>query len=658
MDKKHLIGIFLFIVLLFAIYFTRSRNEHFYQTTSTNHNYYFEETDKDGNVITKARSQNITKYKKSDKGKYSLYKFDLVNSLIYIPLDEADFNIRLYFKITNLDKERTLIDHKNYIIEIDDENKLTFNDLPLATVTLKVDTQHELIVNYPLQIMFFDGIPVAGVGWDRDSDEFSTIQSGEAPEQQLLIGNSLDHKKKFDGYIGGIKINYGTDKDNMITPNLDESDAPTNIWSSLGIDAEDEADVPWTVQSGNEIKYLDIESDDDKDAYPNGEVKKDKKKKIVEDRVQFYKLNNKESAIRIKLLDNHFNIKLFFEVYNTGNKVLFESRLYKVEIKDEQLTMNGRPISVLDEKKIKRFEIYELVINNIGRPYPEILLIPNTGSTESGININTELSINSSNNGGKQMNKELYIGNSNLTNKAFKGYIGGIQISHVEDILPILDKPVISTEQVPTEPVATEPVATEAVAEEEAATEETEVEAVAEEALAEEAVIEYNIDDDPSLKEAGLIRNNAMAISVNDTTSVPISTTIPSIFNNKTPPLIFLATIDKFDKCSNEFNPFETGAEYNSFFNQQQCVLKNRNGIKIAIQCTNIEKSKKIIIMNKAGDNINTKTITNPGGTKSWTSTGIHTFIKGYEGTNTIELHVYFDTSTYYLSSSPLIINV
>jgi phosphoribulokinase len=80
MDKKHLIGIFLFIILLFIIYFSSRDStvtvvkEHFAQLET----YYF----KDENNELKSRSQHITKYNKSDKGKYTLYKFDKKESLI------------------------------------------------------------------------------------------------------------------------------------------------------------------------------------------------------------------------------------------------------------------------------------------------------------------------------------------------------------------------------------------------------------------------------------------------------------------------------------------------------------------------------------------------------------------------------------------------
>jgi hypothetical protein len=154
--------------------------------------------------------------------------------------------------------------------------------------------------------------------------------------------------------------------------------------------------------------------------------------------------------------------------------------------------------------------------------------------------------------------------------------------------------------------------------------------------------VELTIDNDPELTEAGLIRETALAVNGGTTTSAPIPTTMAIPWSDpRRPPRILLANYDKdTDSFSECLNP-------------RECVHKNRNGIKIPIKWLPIIKVKEIIIINNSGSKFVTKKIEN-------ITENIHgTFIKGYEGSNTIELRAYYtDGGGYYLMSNPLIVNV
>ena len=134
----------------------------------------------------------------------------------------------------------------------------------------------------------------------------------------------------------------------------------------------------------------------------------------------------------------------------------------------------------------------------------------------------------------------------------------------------------------------------------------------------------------------------ALSVNVGTTTSAPIPTTMAIPWSDpRRPPRILLANYDKdTDSFSECLNP-------------RECVHKNRNGIKIPIKWLPNIKVKEIIIINNSGSKFVTKKIEN-------ITENIHgTFIKGYEGSNNIELRAYYtDGGGYYLMSNPLIVNV
>jgi len=150
-----------------------------------------------------------------------------------------------------------------------------------------------------------------------------------------------------------------------------------------------------------------------------------------------------------------------------------------------------------------------------------------------------------------------------------------------------------------------------------------------------------NINNNPLLKEVGLIREAALATNLNQP-HVPISTTmaIPWDPGTKKNPVILLAKYDdnKYVEC----------------LNSRQCIIKNRNGIKIPIKwlpLTDQDDVSLILIINNVDGKIVTKKITAP--------IPKGTLMDAREGINTIELRVYYDDGgDYYLMSNPLIVNV
>jgi hypothetical protein len=80
--------------------------------------------------------------------------------------------------------------------------------------------------------------------------DFKGIQPDNLDKQ--LIGKSAEPQIKINGYIGGIKIVHGTDVDKMISPDLNESQAPTVEEIS---EKQQQAATPMMLGHDNIIQY-------------------------------------------------------------------------------------------------------------------------------------------------------------------------------------------------------------------------------------------------------------------------------------------------------------------------------------------------------------------------------------------------------------------